>query len=79
MSDEDRVQRNISESADKIRVKTKVKRGEGTRDQDEIEVKVKGDAPDDVVAKLNETVALLEATADDLRDIQPDATEGDES
>jgi hypothetical protein len=72
MSDEDHVQRNISESADKIRVETKVKRGEGTRDQDSIKVKVKGDDPSEVVARLNATVTQLHATADDLRMIQPE-------
>jgi len=65
------VQRNISESADKIVVKTKVTRGEGTRDQDKIDFKVKGDDPEDVVYQLNATLARLEATADNLRDLQP--------
>jgi hypothetical protein len=73
MSDEDHIQRNISESADKIRVETKVKRGSGTRDQDTIKVKVKGDDPDDVVARLNETVANLHETADELRGLQGEA------
>jgi len=63
---------NVNESADKIRVETKVKRGEGTRDQDEIKVKVKGDNPDEVVNKLNSTLELLEDTAQDLRDTQPE-------
>jgi hypothetical protein len=75
MSDEDHVQRNISESADKIRVETKVKRGDGTRDQDTIKIKVKGDEATEVVQKLNRTVELLAFTAEDLRDIQP----GDEA
>ena len=70
MSDED-VSRNISESADKIRVETKVKRGSATRDQDELKVKVKGNDPDDVVAKLNATIANLHETADAVRDLQP--------
>jgi hypothetical protein len=71
MSDEDHVQRNISESADKIRVETQVKRGESTRDEDRIKIKVKGDDAETVVENLNETVALLEQTADDLRGLQP--------
>lgn len=62
----------VNESADKIRVKTKVKRGTGTRDQDEIEVKVKGDNPEEVVTKLNQTVAQLQETSDTLRQMQPE-------
>ena len=72
MSNEDHIQRNISESADKIRVETKVKRGSGTRDQDTIKVKVKGDEASEVVTQLNETVALLQDTADELRGLQGD-------
>jgi len=71
MSDADEVRKNISESADKIRVETKVKRGSGTRDQDELKVKVKGDDPDDVVEKLNATIANLHETANDVRGLQP--------
>jgi hypothetical protein len=65
------VNRNISESADKIRVETKVKRGSGTRDQDEIKVKVKGDSPEEVVDKLNMTVSRLMETSETLREMQP--------
>lgn len=69
--DED-VTRNINESADKIRVETQVKRGDGTRDEDRIKVKVKGDDPDEVVDKLNDTlVRLHRETAPDLRKLQP--------
>ena len=71
MSEPDEVRKNISESADKIRVETKVKRGSGTRDQDELKVKVKGNDPDDVVDKLNATIANLHDTADDVRGLQP--------
>ena len=71
MSEPDEVRKNISESADKIRVETKVKRGSGTRDQDELKVKVKGNDPDDVVDKLNATIANLHETADDVRGLQP--------
>ncbi|WP_256394137.1 DUF7389 domain-containing protein [Natronoarchaeum rubrum] len=71
MSDEDHVQRNISESADKIRVETQVKRGSGTRDEDRIKVKVKGDDPDDVVERLNDTIENLHETGDELRELQP--------
>jgi len=63
------------ESADKIRVETKVKRGTGTRDQDEIKVKVRGDDADEVVERLNATVANLRETADDVRAIQPGAND----
>lgn len=65
------VTRNINESADKIRVETQVKRGSGTRNEDRIKVKIKGDDPEDVVEKLNETVALLHETGDELRAFQP--------
>jgi hypothetical protein len=71
MSDET-VTRNVTESADKIRVETKVKRGSGTRDQDELKVKVKGDNPAEVVDKLNETVSRLQETADSVRALQPE-------
>jgi cytochrome c556 len=78
MSDADEVRKNISESADKIRVETKVKRGSATRDQDELKVKIKGNDPDDVVAKLNATIANLHETADEMRDLQPEAGDADE-
>lgn len=66
---------NITESADKIRVETKLKRGDGTRDQDEIKVKIKGDDPEDVVNKLNDTIQRLQSTAESLRAMQPDGQE----
>jgi len=69
--DADETRLNISESADKIRVETKVKRGSGTRDQDELKVKVKGNDPDDVVARLNATLRNLHETADEARSLQP--------
>jgi len=64
-------QHNVNESADKIRVETKVKRGSGTRDQDEIKVKIKGDDPESVVEKLNNTVDRLKDTSENLRSMQP--------
>jgi len=70
MSDETH-RHETRESADKIRVETKVKRGTGTRDQDTIKVKVRGDDPDAVVAQLNQTVANIKDTADDVRALQP--------
>jgi len=44
----------ISETADKIVLKTQVKRGQGTRDQDKLDVKVKGSDPAETAARLNE-------------------------
>ena len=72
---ENETRHTVSESADKIVVTTNVKRGTGTRDEDKIRVKVKGDEANDVVDKLNSTLKLLQHTADDMRQIQP---EGDE-
>lgn len=65
-------QHTVSESADKIVVKTKVKRGTGTRDEDKIDVKVKGNDPTEVVEKVNETISRLHNTAADLRSMQPE-------
>jgi len=71
-----RTEHRISESADKLTLTTKVKRGDGTRDEDRIKVKVKGDDPDEVVAKLEQTVSNLQTTTDDLRDLR--AGDGDD-
>jgi hypothetical protein len=71
-----RTEHRISESADKLTLTTKVKRGSGTRDEDRIKVKVKGDDPDEVVRKLEQTVSNLQTTTDDLRDLR--AGDGDE-
>jgi hypothetical protein len=68
--DDRRTEHRISESADKLTLTTKVKRGEGTRDEDRIKVKVKGDDPVEVVAKLEQTIANLQPTTDDLRDLR---------
>lgn len=68
---------HVNESADKIVVKTKVTRGSGTRDQDKLDVKVKGDDPDAVVAKLDAVLANLQATAADVRALQPGEGEDD--
>jgi len=65
-----RTEHRISESADKLTLTTKVKRGEGTRDEDRIKIKVKGDDPGVVVRKLEQTVANLQDTTDDLRDLR---------
>ena len=67
----------ISESADKIVLKTNVKRGSGTRDQDKIDVKIKGCDPEDTAAKLAQTLDALEAEgiASTLRETQPGDSE----
>jgi len=63
----------VTESADKIVLKTKLSRGSGTRDQDKINVKVKGNDPEAAAAKLADTLAALESegVADTLRAMQP--------
>lgn len=68
---------NISESADKIQLKTAIKRGNSTRDEDKIKVKIKGDDPEDAAAKLAETLDALEAEGivDTLRETQAGAGE----
>ena len=67
----------ISESADKIVLKTNVKRGSGTRDQDKIDVKIKGSDPEDTAEKLRATLDALEAEgiASTLRETQPGDSE----
>jgi len=66
-------QHTVSESADKIVLKTSVKRGSATRDQDKIDVKCKGNDPEAAAAKLADTLAALESegVADTLRATQP--------
>lgn len=75
MTDDDvdeRIVRNINQSADSVRLSTKVVRGTGTRDQETIKVKVRGDDPTETVQELNEALDELEATAETVRGIQPD-------
>ena len=71
------VRKQISESADKIVLKTNVKRGSGTRNQDKIDVKIKGSDPEDTAAKLRATLDALEAEgiASTLRETQPGDSE----
>jgi len=57
--DPDETRLNVSESADKITLKTKVVRGEGTRDQDKLDVKVKGNDPEETAARLADTLDQL--------------------
>lgn len=73
----DKRSHRVTESADKIRLKTKIKRGNGTRDQDEIEVKVKSDDPEEAVEKLHKTVALIgeKGTHETLRATQAQDSE----
>ena len=75
MTDETR--HTVSESADKIVLKTSVKRGSGTRDQDKLDVKVKGSDPTTTAAKLKETLNALDnyGVAANLRDTQPGDSE----
>ena len=67
MTDEDNgttvTNRNLNESADKIRLETQVNRGEGTRDEDRMKVKVRGDDPDATAARLRETLDALAGSA----------------
>jgi len=73
MSD-DNTQKRISESADKIVLKTEVKRGEGTRDQDKVNVKVKGNEPTPTADKLARVLDSLEElnVSNRLRETQPE-------
>ena len=66
-------QHTVSESADKIVLKTNVKRGNGTRDQDKIDVKIKGADPEETAEKPRATLDALEAEgiATTLRETQP--------
>ena len=70
-------QHTVSESADKIVLKTNVKRGNSTRDEDKISVKIKGSDPEDTAAKLRATLDALEAEgiASTLRETQPGDSE----
>ena len=67
----------VSESADKIVLKTEVKRGTGTRDQDKIDVKVKGNDPAPTVEKLARVLDSLDEldVSGRLRETQPDTDE----
>lgn len=73
----DERQHNISESADKITLKTNVKRGSGTRDQDKLTVKIKGDDPEETAGRLAQTLDALESegVAATLRATQPGGNE----
>ena len=74
----DSTRRTISESADKLVLKTSVKRGSGTRDQDTLDVKVKGNDPEETADRLAATLDALASNgvAATLRETQPE--EGDD-
>jgi len=63
----------VSESADKIVLKTTVKRGSGTRDEDKLNVKVKGNEPGPTADKLARVLDSLEEleVSNRLRETQP--------
>lgn len=79
MADDAETRHTVSESADKIVLKTEVKRGTDTRDQDKIDVKVKGNDPGATVDKLARVLDSLDEldVAGQLRETQPNA-EADE-
>jgi len=56
----DDTQHRITESADKIVLKTKLKRGTGTRDEDKFNAKVKGDNPDEVAERMADLMDALD-------------------
>jgi len=62
-------QHTISESADKIVLKTDIKRGTGTRDQDKIKVKVKGDDPETTVDKLDAVLNNMDSVTTQARQL----------
>lgn len=57
---DDATTHRITESADKITLKTALKRGTATRDEDKIKCKVKGDDPADVAATMADLVDALD-------------------
>jgi hypothetical protein len=67
----------VSESADKVVLKTKIKRGTGTRDEDRIEVKVKASDPEEAAEKLHQAVVAVgeKGTVNALRGTQPSDTD----
>jgi len=72
-NDADETRHTVSESADKIVLKTTVKRGTGTRDQDKLDVKVKGSQPGPTADKLARTLDSLDEldVSTRLRETQP--------
>jgi len=64
---------SVSESADKISLKSKVVRGNGTRDQDKTTIKTKGSDPQETTKRHDATIQafLSLGTGDTLRETQP--------
>jgi len=60
MADSNEPTHTVSESADKITLKTRLVRGEATRDQDKHDLKAKGETPQEAAENLSETLAELE-------------------
>ena len=73
----DDTRHTISESADKITLKTKLTRGTGTRDQEKFDAKVKGDDPDAVAKRMAELVDALD-DHDLVETVRATNAEGDE-
>jgi len=63
----------VSESADKIVLKSKVKRGTGTRDEDKTTIKTKGADPQETAKRHDATIQAFLALGTDetLRETQP--------
>jgi hypothetical protein len=59
-SDDTDSERVVRESSDKIRVETKLTRGTGTRDQESHKIKARGETPEEVAEKFDETLSELE-------------------
>jgi len=66
---ESQPQHTISESKDKIVLKTDIKRGTGTRDQDKIKVKVKGNDPETTVDKLDAVMHNMDSVTSQARQL----------
>jgi hypothetical protein len=66
--------------SDGEKVVGKVKRGTGTRDQDTLKLVGRGETAEEAAADFERLLAQAEEQnwADRLRDLQPDATEGDD-
>jgi len=79
-TDDTMTRHTISESADKIVLKTNLKRGSGTRDQDKLDVKIKGNDPEETAERLADTLAALESegVSQFARGIQPGESEVDQ-
>jgi len=72
MSDEP--DHRVTESNEKIRIKTQIKRGTATRDQDTHDLKVRAETPEAAAEDLDTLISELEDrdVFDRARDIQSD-------